>query len=122
MVTDVWVGGRLLLAESGLTRLDWPGVSARATAWASRTLFWELAKARAVGGKSDETSKAATLSGVNKTNYTSAASSDSSAGTANIAAGAVVTKSLAPGATVAGNPARPLRDIARSRIVPRGAK
>jgi len=39
---------------------------------------------------SDETSKAATLSGVNKTNYTSAASSDSSAGTANIAAGAVV--------------------------------
>ena len=36
MVTDVWVGGRLLLAESGLTRLDWPGVSARATAWASR--------------------------------------------------------------------------------------
>ena len=36
MVTDVWVGGRLLLSESGLTRLDWPGVSARATAWASR--------------------------------------------------------------------------------------
>lgn len=34
---------------------------------------------------------------------------------ATVAAGAVVTKSVAPGSTVMGNPARPLRDLARSR-------
>ena len=34
---------------------------------------------------------------------------------ATVAAGAVVMKSVAPGATVMGNPARPLRDLARSR-------
>jgi hypothetical protein len=39
---------------------------------------------------SDETSKAATLTGVNHTNYVNAASSDSSAGTSNTVAGAVV--------------------------------
>jgi sugar O-acyltransferase (sialic acid O-acetyltransferase NeuD family) len=34
---------------------------------------------------------------------------------ATVAAGAVVTKSVAPGITVMGNPARPLRELARSR-------
>jgi 5-methylthioadenosine/S-adenosylhomocysteine deaminase len=38
MVTDVWVAGRQLLADSELTRLDWPGVSARANAWAERII------------------------------------------------------------------------------------
>jgi sugar O-acyltransferase (sialic acid O-acetyltransferase NeuD family) len=34
---------------------------------------------------------------------------------ATVAAGAVVTRSVAPGITVMGNPARPLRDLARAR-------
>ncbi len=36
MVTDVWVAGRQLLADSRLTRLDWPRVAARAEAWTAR--------------------------------------------------------------------------------------
>lgn len=36
MVSDVWVGGRQLLAEGDLTRLDWRAVAARADAWAAR--------------------------------------------------------------------------------------
>jgi 5-methylthioadenosine/S-adenosylhomocysteine deaminase len=36
MVSDVWVAGRQLLADSEFTRLDWPGVSARAGEWAAR--------------------------------------------------------------------------------------
>jgi 5-methylthioadenosine/S-adenosylhomocysteine deaminase len=35
-VTDVWVAGRQLLCDGALTRLDWPGVAARANAWAAR--------------------------------------------------------------------------------------
>jgi 5-methylthioadenosine/S-adenosylhomocysteine deaminase len=38
MVTDVWIAGRQLLAGSQLTRLDWPGVAARADAWARRII------------------------------------------------------------------------------------
>jgi 5-methylthioadenosine/S-adenosylhomocysteine deaminase len=38
MVTDVWIAGRQLLAGSQLTRLDWPGVAARADAWARRMI------------------------------------------------------------------------------------
>lgn len=36
LVTDVWVAGRQLLSDGVLTRLDWPGVAARANAWAAR--------------------------------------------------------------------------------------
>ncbi len=36
LVTDVWVAGRQLLSDGELTRLDWPGVAARAEAWATR--------------------------------------------------------------------------------------
>jgi 5-methylthioadenosine/S-adenosylhomocysteine deaminase len=36
MVSDVWVAGRQLLSAGELTRLDWPEVSARASAWAGR--------------------------------------------------------------------------------------
>ncbi len=36
MVSDVWVAGRQLLADGELIRLDWPGVAARANAWALR--------------------------------------------------------------------------------------
>ncbi len=36
LVTDVWVAGRQLLSARELTRLDWPGVAARANAWAKR--------------------------------------------------------------------------------------
>jgi len=36
LVSDVWVAGRQLLADGELTRLDWPGVAARANAWAMR--------------------------------------------------------------------------------------
>jgi len=36
IVSDVWVAGRQLLSEGTLTRLDWPGVAARAEAWAVR--------------------------------------------------------------------------------------
>jgi 5-methylthioadenosine/S-adenosylhomocysteine deaminase len=36
MVSDVWVAGRQLLADGELIRLDWPGVAARANAWAQR--------------------------------------------------------------------------------------
>ena len=36
IVTDVWVAGRQLLADSRLTRLDWPRVAARAEAWTAR--------------------------------------------------------------------------------------
>jgi acetyltransferase-like isoleucine patch superfamily enzyme len=39
---------------------------------------------------------------------------------AKIAAGAVVTKSVPPGAVLAGNPARRLRDIAAERRAQRG--
>jgi len=35
-VSDVWVAGRQLLADGELIRLDWPGVAARANAWALR--------------------------------------------------------------------------------------
>ena len=35
-VSDVWVAGRHLVAESRLTRLDWAEVSARVQAWAPR--------------------------------------------------------------------------------------
>jgi 5-methylthioadenosine/S-adenosylhomocysteine deaminase len=36
IVSDVWVAGRQLLADGELIRLDWPGVAARANAWALR--------------------------------------------------------------------------------------
>jgi 5-methylthioadenosine/S-adenosylhomocysteine deaminase len=36
IVSDVWVAGRQLLADGELIRLDWPGVAARANAWAQR--------------------------------------------------------------------------------------
>jgi 5-methylthioadenosine/S-adenosylhomocysteine deaminase len=36
IVSDVWVAGRQLLSDKELTRLDWPGVAARANAWAVR--------------------------------------------------------------------------------------
>jgi 5-methylthioadenosine/S-adenosylhomocysteine deaminase len=36
IVSDVWVAGRHLLADGELIRLDWPGVAARANAWALR--------------------------------------------------------------------------------------
>jgi 5-methylthioadenosine/S-adenosylhomocysteine deaminase len=36
IVSDVWVAGRQLLSDGELTRLDWPGVAARANAWAMR--------------------------------------------------------------------------------------
>jgi 5-methylthioadenosine/S-adenosylhomocysteine deaminase len=36
IVSDVWVAGRQLLSARELTRLDWPGVAARANAWAVR--------------------------------------------------------------------------------------
>lgn len=36
LVSDVWVAGRQLLADRELIRLDWPGVAARANAWALR--------------------------------------------------------------------------------------
>jgi 5-methylthioadenosine/S-adenosylhomocysteine deaminase len=36
LVRDVWVAGRQLLSDGELTRLDWPGVAARANAWAMR--------------------------------------------------------------------------------------
>jgi 5-methylthioadenosine/S-adenosylhomocysteine deaminase len=35
IVSDVWVAGRQLLADGAPTRLDWPGVAARANAWAA---------------------------------------------------------------------------------------
>ncbi len=35
-VSDVWVAGRQLLADGELTRLDWPGVAARAGVWTQR--------------------------------------------------------------------------------------
>jgi 5-methylthioadenosine/S-adenosylhomocysteine deaminase len=36
IVSDVWVAGRQLKSDGELTRLDWPGVAARAHAWARR--------------------------------------------------------------------------------------
>jgi 5-methylthioadenosine/S-adenosylhomocysteine deaminase len=36
IVSDVWVAGRQLLADGELIRLEWPGVAARANAWALR--------------------------------------------------------------------------------------
>jgi 5-methylthioadenosine/S-adenosylhomocysteine deaminase len=36
IVSDVWVAGRQLLSAGELIRLDWPGVAARANAWAMR--------------------------------------------------------------------------------------
>lgn len=36
IVSDVWVAGRQLLCAGELTRLDWPEVAARASAWAGR--------------------------------------------------------------------------------------
>jgi 5-methylthioadenosine/S-adenosylhomocysteine deaminase len=36
IVSDVWVAGRPLLSDGELIRLDWPGVAARANAWAVR--------------------------------------------------------------------------------------
>ena len=36
IVSDVWVAGRQLLSGGELTRLDWPEVAARSTAWAAR--------------------------------------------------------------------------------------
>jgi 5-methylthioadenosine/S-adenosylhomocysteine deaminase len=36
IVSDVWVAGRQLVSEGELTRLEWPGVAARANAWAVR--------------------------------------------------------------------------------------
>jgi 5-methylthioadenosine/S-adenosylhomocysteine deaminase len=36
IVSDVWVAGRQLLSAGELIRLDWPGVAARANAWAAR--------------------------------------------------------------------------------------
>jgi 5-methylthioadenosine/S-adenosylhomocysteine deaminase len=36
IVSDVWGAGRQLLADGELIRLDWPGVAARANAWAQR--------------------------------------------------------------------------------------
>jgi 5-methylthioadenosine/S-adenosylhomocysteine deaminase len=36
IASDVWVAGRQLLSDGELTRLDWPGVAARANAWAMR--------------------------------------------------------------------------------------
>ena len=36
IVSDVWVAGRQLLSGGELTRLDWPDVCARSTAWAAR--------------------------------------------------------------------------------------
>ena len=36
IVSDVWVAGRQLLSDGELIRLDWPGVAARANAWAMR--------------------------------------------------------------------------------------
>src|SRR5882724_4705420 len=36
IVSDVWVAGRQLLADGELIRLDWPGIAARANAWALR--------------------------------------------------------------------------------------
>jgi len=35
-VTDVWVAGRQLVSSREMTRLDWPDVAARASAWALR--------------------------------------------------------------------------------------
>jgi 5-methylthioadenosine/S-adenosylhomocysteine deaminase len=36
IVSDVWVAGRQLLSGGEMTRLDWPGVAARANAWTAR--------------------------------------------------------------------------------------
>jgi len=36
IVSDVWVAGRQLVSDGELIRLDWPGVAARANAWAMR--------------------------------------------------------------------------------------
>ena len=36
IVSDVWVAGRQLVSEGDLTRLEWPGIAARANAWAVR--------------------------------------------------------------------------------------
>jgi 5-methylthioadenosine/S-adenosylhomocysteine deaminase len=36
LVSDVWVAGRQLLSDGMMTRLDWPGVAARADAWGRR--------------------------------------------------------------------------------------
>ena len=36
LVSDVWVAGRQLLSAGEYTRLDWPGVAARANAWTQR--------------------------------------------------------------------------------------
>ena len=36
IVSDVWVAGRQLLCAGELTRLDWPEVAARASAWTGR--------------------------------------------------------------------------------------
>jgi hypothetical protein len=33
----VWVAGRHLLSDREATRLDWPGVAARANDWAAQT-------------------------------------------------------------------------------------
>jgi hypothetical protein len=37
LVSDVWVAGRHLLNEGAFTRLDWAALSARVTAWDSRS-------------------------------------------------------------------------------------
>ena len=37
MVSDVWVAGRQLLMDGEMTRLDWPAVAERVSAWAVRS-------------------------------------------------------------------------------------
>jgi 5-methylthioadenosine/S-adenosylhomocysteine deaminase len=43
LVSDVWVGGRQLLAEGNLTRLDWPELAARLSSRQTRSAILERA-------------------------------------------------------------------------------
>jgi hypothetical protein len=36
LVSDVWVAGRHLLNDGAFTRLDWPAIEARVSAWTTR--------------------------------------------------------------------------------------